>query len=128
MAISKFAIFAVAAIVAGGATAGLADSDSRTAPAQVAGEHRATPIAAIANPALSFRNASVEFNSGKAFGRVVGVATNDEGRATKVRVALNDMPSEQIWLDQSDLVYSRTRGAIIAHDVHAPNLAVADAR
>jgi hypothetical protein len=127
MAVSKFGLLAVAAIVAGGATAGLADSDSRIVPAQVAGELRATPIAAIANPALSFRNAAVEFNSGKEFGRVVAVATNNEGRATKIRVALNDMPSEQIWLDQSDLVYSRSRGAIIAHDVHAPNLAVAEA-
>ena len=128
MSISKFGLLAVAAIVAGGATAGLAVSEPSAQPAQVAMESRATPIAAIANPSLSFRNAPVEFNSGKAFGRVVAIATNDEGRATKIQVALTDMPSQQIWLDKTDLVYSRSRGAIIAHDVHAPALAVADAQ
>ena len=128
MAISKFGLLAVAALVTGGTTAGLVDTETRPAAVQVAAEHRVTPIAAIADPSLSFRNTAVEFTSGKEFGRVVGIATNDQGRATKVRVALNDMPSQQIWLDQSDLVYDRSRGAIVAHDVHAPNLAVADAR
>ena len=112
----------------GGVTAGLAQTETTPPAVQLATEHRTTPIAAIANPDSSFRNVAVEFTSGKAFGRVVAISTNGEGRAIKVRVALNDMPSEQIWLDQSDLVYSRSRDAIIAHDVHAPNLAVADAR
>jgi hypothetical protein len=127
MAVSKFGLLAVAAVLAGGITAGIASTDA-VQPAQVAVEHRTTPISAIANPDRSFRNAAVEFTSGKAFGRVVAVSTNGEGRATRIRVALNDMPSQPVWLDQSDLVYSRARDAIIAHDVHAPNLAVADAR
>jgi hypothetical protein len=127
MAISKLGLLAVAAVVTGGTTAGLVGTETRSVLVQVAAEQRVTPISAIADPTLSFRNTAVEFTSGKEFGRVVGVATNGLGRATKVRVALNDIPSEQIWLDQSDLVYSRSRAAIIAHDVHAPNLAVADA-
>ncbi|MBL6613182.1 MAG: hypothetical protein ISP45_04175 [Reyranella sp.] len=125
MAVSKFGILCIAAVLAGGLTAGLADSEPSVRPAQDTAEHLATPIVAIANPMLSFRDAPVEFNSGREFGRVVAVAINNEGRATKVRVALRDLPSQQIWLDQADLVYSRSRGAIIAHDVHAPDLAVA---
>lgn len=128
MAVSKFGILCITAILAGGATAGLADSDPASVPVQVNAEQRSTPISAISNPDMSFRDVAVQFTSGKAFGRVVAVSTNGEGRATKIRVALNDMPSQQIWLDQSDLVYSRSRDVIIAHDIHAPALAVADAR
>jgi len=128
MAVSRFGLLCIAAVVAGGATAGLADSDNPSVPVQVTAEHRGTPIAAIANPDSSFRDVAVQFTSGKTFGHVVAISTNGEGRATKVRVALDDMPSEKIWLDQADLVYSRSCDAIVAHDVHAPNLAVADAR
>jgi len=128
MAVSRFGLLCIAAIVAGGATAGLADSDSPSVPVQVTVEHHGTPIAAIANPDSSFRDVAVQFTSGKTFGHVVAISTNGEGRATRIRVALDDMPSEKIWLDQADLVYSRSRDAIVAHDIHAPNLAVADAR
>jgi hypothetical protein len=128
MAVSKFGLLAVAAILIGGVSAGIAQTEAPAQPAQAATEHRTTPIASIANPDQSFRNVAVQFTSGKEFGRVVAISTNGDGRATKVRVALNDMPSQQIWLDQNDLVYSRSRDAIIAHDVHAPALAVADAR
>ena len=88
----------------------------------------ATPISHIANPQAAFRNVAVQFTSGKALGRVVAIATNGAGRATRVRVALDDMPAQQIWLDQDDLVYSRSHDVIVAHDVHAPAMAVADAR
>ena len=127
MAVSRFGLLCIAAVVAGGATAGLADSDTASVPVQVTVEQRGTPIAAIADPDSSFRDVAVQFTSGKTFGHVVAVSTNGEGRATKVRVALDDMPSAKIWLDQADLVYSRARDVIIAHDIHAPNLAVADA-
>ena len=128
MAVSKFAIAAVAAILAGGATAGLANEDSAAVPAQVAADTPVTPIARIADPATAFKDVAVRFTSGKRFGHVVGVATNADGRATKIRVALDDMPATRLWIDQSDLVYSRSKDAIVAHDVHAPTVTVADAR
>ncbi|MEI9996807.1 MAG: hypothetical protein WDM91_19570 [Rhizomicrobium sp.] len=129
MAISKFAVAAVAAILAGGATAGLAGNDaSAAAGEQASATVRTTPIAAIADPQRAFRDVAVQFNSGKTFGRVVAVSTNGAGRVQRIRVALSDMPSEQIWLDRDDLVYSRAHDVIIAHDVHAPAIAVADAR
>ena len=126
--ISKFALACVAAIFAGGATAGLTAEGSAVAPAQVTSSGRATPISAIANPLLSFQGVSVQLVSGKPVGRVVAIAVNGAGRATRVRVELADMPSEAIWLDQDDLVYSRSRDVIVAHDVHAPAMTVADAR
>lgn len=128
MAISKFAIACVAAVFAGGATASLAIDDSAAVPAQVTDAGVATPISAIANPSQSFRNVAVQLVSGKTVGHVVAITTNAAGRATRVRMALADMPSQQIWVDQSDLVYSRSRDVIVAHDIHAPALAVADAR
>jgi hypothetical protein len=126
--LSKFAIAAVAAIFAGGAAASVGFESSPAPAAQVAEAGVATPISHIANPQAAFRNVAVTFTSGKAFGRVVAIATNGAGRATRVRVALDDMPAQQIWLDQDDLVYSRSHDVIIAHDVHAPAMAVADAR
>jgi hypothetical protein len=128
MAISKFAVACVAAILAGGATAGLASESFTPEQTQIASETPATPIAAIANPDAAFKDVAVRFTSGKAFGHVVGVATNARGRATKIQVALDDMPTTQLWIDQSDLVYSRAHDAIVAHDVHAPAMTVADAR
>ena len=125
MAVSKFAVACIAAILAGGATAGLASSDDPAAPhAQVANERPVTPIGAVTDPAL-FQNLDVRFVSGKAFGRVVAVSTDARGRADRIRVALNDMPGTSLWLDKSDLVYSRSQDAIVAHDVHAPAMAVA---
>ena len=126
--ISKFALACVAAIFAGGATAGLTAEGSDVAPAQVTNSSRATPISAISNPRVSFQDVSVQLISGKPVGRVVAIATNAQGRAIRVRVELADMPSQAIWLDQSDLVYSRSRDVIVAHDVHAPIMTVADAR
>lgn len=126
--ISKFALACVAAIFAGGVTAGLTAEGSEVAPAQVTNSGLGTPIAAIANPQVSFQDVSVQLISGKPVGRVVAIATNAQGRATRVRVELADMPSEAIWLDQSDLVYSRSHNVIVAHDIHAPAIAVADAR
>lgn len=126
--ISKFALACVAAIFTGGATAGLVAEGTPMPAAQVAEASLATPISAIADPDSSFRNVAVQFNNGKSFGRVVGIALDGAGRATRVRVALDDMPSEKIWLDQDDLVYSRSRDVIVAHDVHAPAMAIADAR
>src|SRR5690348_2285977 len=70
MAVSRFGLLCIAAIVAGGATAGLADSDSPSVPVQVTAEHRGTPIAAIANPDSSFHDVAVQFTSGKTFGHV----------------------------------------------------------
>ncbi len=125
MAVSKLGIFCVAAALAGGATAGLAGTETPSQPAQADTEFRATPIAAIADPDRSFRNVAVQFTSGKALGRVVAVTTDAAGRALRVRVALDDMPSQQVWLDKSDLVYSRSRDAIVANDVHAPQMSVA---
>jgi hypothetical protein len=125
MAVSKFAVACVAAVLAGGASAGLASSDDTSAHAvQVTNERPVTPIAAVSDPTL-FQNVSVRFVSGKSFGRVVGVATDARGRASRIQVALNDMPGTTLWLDKSDLVYSRSQDAIVAHDVHAPSIAVA---
>ncbi len=126
--ISKFAVAAVAAIFAGGASAGLSIDNTPAAPAQVSASGAVTPIDRIANPESSFRNVAVQFNSGKTFAHVVGVTTDGAGRAVRIRVALNDMPSQQLWLDQNDLVYSRSHDVIVAHDVHAPAMAVADAQ
>ncbi|HXC54358.1 MAG TPA: hypothetical protein VNU97_03615 [Rhizomicrobium sp.] len=129
MALSKFGIACIAAVLAGGATAGLAgDYGSPAVPAQVSEQSRATPISAIADPERAFKDVAVQFVSGKALGHVVAVSTDGAGRAARVRVALDDMPAQQIWLDQDDLVYSRARDVIVAHDVHAPTMAVADAR
>jgi hypothetical protein len=126
--ISKFAVAAIAAVFAGGASAGLGIDNTPVAPAQVLDASPATPIDRIANPESSFRNVAVQFNSGKTFAHVVGVTTDGAGRAVRIRVALDDMPAQQLWLDQSDLVYSRSRDVIVAHDVHAPAMAVADAQ
>ncbi|MEJ1968297.1 MAG: hypothetical protein WDN03_06605 [Rhizomicrobium sp.] len=128
MAVSRFGLACFAAILAGGASASLAGNDGPMQPAQVSTDHRGTPIAAIADPEVSFRNVAVEFTSGKAFGRVVGVTTDGRGRASRIHVALNDTPAQRIWLDQNDLVYSRARDVIVAHDIHPPVMAVADAR
>jgi hypothetical protein len=125
--ISKFALACVAAIFTGGVSAGLT-AEGSVAPVQVKTSESTTPIAAIGNPLVSFQNVSVQLISGKPVGRVVAIATNAQGRATRVRVELADMPSEAIWLDQNDLVYSRSHNVIVAHDVHAPAMAVADAR
>ncbi|HWD29482.1 MAG TPA: hypothetical protein VG387_20080 [Rhizomicrobium sp.] len=126
MAVSKFAVACVAAILAGGASAGLASSDSPAGPStgQIATETPVTPIGAVTDPSL-FQNVAVRFVSGKSFGHVVAVSTDARGRADRIRVALNDMPGMSLWLDKSDLVYSRSQDAIVAHDVHAPALAVA---
>ena len=126
--ISKFALACVAAIFAGGVTAGLTAEGSVGSPAQVKTSESTTPIAAIGNPLVSFQDVSVQLISGKPVGRVVGIATNAQGRATRIRVELADMPTEAIWLDQTDLVYSRSHNVIVAYDVHAPAMAVADAR
>ncbi len=126
MAVSKFAVACVAAILAGGATASLArEDDQAPIKAQVADETPVTPISAISDPSRLLDGVSVRFVSGKSFGRVVAVSTNAAGRATRVRVALDDMPATQLWIDQSDLVYSRARDSIVAHDVHAPAMTVA---
>ena len=126
--ISKFVLACVAAIFTGGVTAGLTAEGSAVAPAQVTTTGLATPISAIVNPQAAFQDVAVQLIDGKAVGRVVAVATDAAGRASRVRVELADMPSEAIWLDKSDLVYSRSRDVIVAHDVHAPAMAVADAR
>jgi hypothetical protein len=126
--ISKFAIACVAAVFAGGASAGLTIDNAPAPAAQVAEASVATPISAIANPERSFKNVAVQFTSGKSFAHVVAVSTNGSGHAARIRVALDDMPSQQLWLDSDDLVYSRSRDVIVAHDVHAPAMAVADAR
>ena len=126
--ISKFALACVAAVFTGGVAAGLTAEGSTGSPAQVMTSESTTPIAAISNPLVSFQNVSVQLISGKPVGRVVAIATNADGRATRIRVELADMPSEALWLDQSDLVYSRSHNVIVAHDIHAPAMAVADAR
>jgi hypothetical protein len=128
MTISKFGLACVAAIFAGGATASVGVEGTPAPAVQVATTEITTPISAIARPNESFRNIAVQFTSGKTFGHVIGVVTNGAGRATGVRVRLSDLPSQAIWLDQDDLGYSRSHDVIVAHDVHAPNLAVADAR
>ncbi|HEY0303008.1 MAG TPA: hypothetical protein VGC36_16800 [Rhizomicrobium sp.] len=128
MAISKFAIACVAAVLAGGATAGLAVDGAPVPPAQMSASGAVTPISAIADPNRSFKAVSVQLTSGKTVGRVVAIATDAAGRATRVRVELADMPSQRIWLDQNDLVYSRSRDVIVAHDVHAPAMTMAAAR
>ena len=124
--ISKFAIACVAAIFAGGGAASVVADGTPAPDTHVASS--TTPIVAIAEPESSFANVAVEFSNGKPFGRVVAIAVNGAGHATRVRVALDDMPGQKIWLDQDDLVYSRARNVIVAHDVHAPAMAVADAR
>jgi hypothetical protein len=126
--ISKFAIACVAAIVAGGVTAGLATDEPIGQSAQVTESHSGTPLPAIANPNATFRDVAVQFVSGKTFAHVVAISTDGNGRVARIRVALDDMPSQQIWLDQDDLVYSRSQNVIVAHDVHAPAMAVAEAR
>jgi hypothetical protein len=126
--LSKFAIACVAAVFAGGASAGLTIDNAPAPAAQVAEAHVGTPISMIANPESSFKNVAVQFTSGKSFAHVVSVSTNGAGHAARIRVALDDMPTQQLWLDSDDLVYSRSRDVIIAHDVHAPAMAVADAR
>jgi len=126
--LSKFAIACVAAVFAGGASAGLTIDNAPAPAAQIAEAPVGTPISAIADPESSFKNVSVQFTSGKSFAHVVAVSTNGAGHAARIRVALDDMPSQQLWLDSDDLVYSRSRDVIIAHDVHAPAMAVADAR
>lgn len=129
MPISKLAIAAVAAILAGGASAGLTPADDAAAPGlQQTATVRATPVAMLQAPERSLKDVAVQFTSGKTFGHVVAVSTDGAGHARKIRVALADMPNEQIWLDQDDLVYSRAHDVIIAHDVHAPEITVADAR
>ena len=128
MAVSKFTVACVAAVIAGGASAGLASSDAAMVPAQVTTEQPVTAIAAIANPQALFQGVPVRFVSGKQFGRVVAVATDAAGHAVKIRVALDGMPDQRLWLDRSDLAYSRSADSIIAHDVHAPAMTVADAR
>ncbi len=126
MAVSRFAVACVAAILAGGTTAGLASDDAVSLPsAQVANETPVTPITAIGDPARLLAGVPVRFVSGQPFGRVVAVSTDTAGHATRVRVALDGMPAERLWLDQSDLVYSRAHDSIIAHDVHAPAMTVA---
>ena len=125
MAVSKFAVACVAAILAGGASAGLASTDDAPAPVvQVTDSRPVTPIAAVRDPAL-FHDVVVRFVSGQGFGHVVGVATDARGRASRIEVALDGMPGTTLWLDKSDLVYSRSQDMIVAHDVHAPVMAVA---
>jgi len=126
--VSKFAIACVAAIVAGGVTAGLSTEEPSARMAQATTSHRGTPVAAIADPAANFRGVAVQFVSGKTFGHVVAVAVDGLGHASRIRVALDDIPSQQIWLDPEDLVYSRSRDVIVAQDVHGAALAIADAR
>jgi|GEM_PF-4885910 hypothetical protein len=123
MAISKFAVACVAAIFAGGGAAGLADGGTAPVSAQVADEHQVTPVSAVAYPARSFDGVAVRFVSGKSFGHVIAVASDARGHATRLRVALDS--GENLWLDQRDLVYSRARDSIVAHDVHAPVTTVA---
>ncbi len=125
MAVSKFAVACMAAVLAGGATAGLASNDSHSVPAQVVAETPVTPISAIADPARLLQGVAIRFVSGQSFGRVVAVSTDTAGHATRVRVALDGMPATRLWIDQSDLVYSRARDSIVAHDVHAPAMTVA---
>jgi hypothetical protein len=129
MAISKFGLACIAAVLAGGATAGLAASDATPAVSeQVADAGRATPISAINDPQSAFKDVSVQFVSGKSFGHVVAVATDGAGHASRIRIALDDMPSQLLWLDKDDLVYSRSHDVIVAHDVHPPAMDLADAR
>ncbi len=128
MALSKFAIACVAAVFAGGLCARLSDGGTASASAQVIDENPVTPISDIARPDDAFRGLSVRLVSGHRVGHVVSVATDAKGRATKIRVALDDMPGQTLWLAQTDLVYSRARDAIIAHDIHAPAVTLADAR
>jgi hypothetical protein len=125
---SKFAIACAVAIFAGGAMAALASGDATDSTLQVRADSRVTPIRAIADPERSLHGVAVQFVSGKPFGRVVAVSTNADGHVSKIRIVLDDMPAQQLWLDQQDLVYSRARDVIVAHDVHAPALTVADAR
>jgi len=125
MTVSKFAVACVAAILAGGATAGLAHDDQDMVKAQVAEETPVTPISAIADPSRLLTGVPVRFVSGQSFGRVVAVSTDANGHATRIRVALDGMQSTKLWIDQSDLVYSRARDSIVAHDVHAPAMTVA---
>lgn len=126
MAISKFAVACMAAVLAGGAAAGLTLEGS--APPQVQNADAVTPISAVADPQTSFKDAAVQFTSGKAFGHVVAIATNGAGRVSRIRVALDAAPAQRLWLDQDALVYSRARNVIVTHDIHAPAMAVADAR
>ncbi|MEI9886054.1 MAG: hypothetical protein WDN08_06055 [Rhizomicrobium sp.] len=128
MAISKFAIACVAAVFAGGSAAAIAIDGSAVPAPQIVQSGLVTPISAIADPHRSFNDVAVQLVSGRTVGHVTGVVTDGAGRATRLRMELADMPTQHIWLDRSDLVYSRSRDVIIAHDIHAPAMAVADAR
>jgi hypothetical protein len=128
MAVSKFVIACTAAIFAGGALGTLADENAAGSAPQVRADNRVTPIRAIADPERALNGVAVQFVSGKRFGRVVAISTNAAGHVSRIRVALDDMPAQKLWLDQQDLVYSRARDVIVAHDVHAPAMTVADAR
>jgi hypothetical protein len=123
MTISKYAVACVAAIFAGGVTAGLADGGTVPVPAQVTDEDQVTPVSAVAYPDQSFDGVAVRFVSGKSFGRVVAVSTDARGHAARLRIALDS--GERLWIDRRDLVYSRARDSIIAQDVHPPMTAIA---
>ncbi len=128
MAISKFALACIAAVIAGGATSVFADANPAQAPVQAVQVPAGTPIGAIANPGAAFKDIAVQFVSGKTFGHVVAIATTESGRAARIRVALDDAPSQTLWLGPEDLSYSRARDVIVARDVHSPAIAVADAQ
>jgi hypothetical protein len=128
MAISKFGLACIAAVIAGGATSVLANGNPVPPPARSATIPPGTPIAAIANPQAAFKDIAVQFVSGKTFGHVAAIAMTEDGRAARLRIVVDDVPSQSLWLGPDDLSYSRSRDVIVARDVHAPAIAVADAR
>src|SRR6185436_11887142 len=104
MAVSKFAIACVAAVLAGGASASISGSDGAPPEAtQTSNGILGTPVYAIHQPHAMFRDTPVQFVSGKTFAHVVNVATDDAGHATRVQVALDDMPAQKLWLDEGNL-------------------------
>jgi len=123
MPISKFALACVAATAAGAAWAGAASRAPEPAapPRMLVG----TPVSAIHDAGATLRDVPVEFASGHRFGRVVGVATRADGGAARVQVAVDGARPQVLWLSDGDLIYSRARDAIVAKDVHAPDLAIA---
>jgi hypothetical protein len=124
MAVSKFLVACAAAALCG-ATAGFA-ADPFAPPVRetVRPAPAATPVSQIGRPNETFRGVTVRSASGRTLGRVVGVETGSDGRATGVKVALTD-GGRTVWLDRG-LAYSRSGDVLIAPD--RQGLAVADAR
>ncbi|HEY0106632.1 MAG TPA: hypothetical protein VGB91_11155 [Rhizomicrobium sp.] len=126
MAVPKFALACLAAAVAGGACAGFARDSA--APAQDVSAPPLTPLAAIAQPAVAFRGVAVRLASGRAIAHVAAVATDGQGRASRIQIVFDDLSARTLWLGGSDLAYSRAGNCIVARNIPAPAMTLAQAR